>query len=83
MFPAGVDHIREMNSEHGFGCISMMLLQGVIWSLRDIGLAYDIHNRITPCQMRWGVKYNHLTISFLYKPGYYIISRTMIVYIVC
>jgi len=30
MFPASVDDIREMVSEHLFGCISMILLQGVI-----------------------------------------------------
>jgi hypothetical protein len=50
MFPATVDHIQEMVSEHVFGYISMMVCQGFIWSLRDIGLAYDIHSFIAPRQ---------------------------------
>jgi len=52
MFPACVDHSREMVSEHVFGCILTILSQGVIQSLRDIGLAYDIHSRIAPRQIR-------------------------------
>jgi hypothetical protein len=30
MFPASVEHIREMVSAHVFGCISIIFLQGVI-----------------------------------------------------
>jgi len=52
MFLASVDHIEEMVSEHVFKCTSTTLLQGVIQDLRDIGLAYDIHSRIAPHQMR-------------------------------
>jgi len=37
LFPVNVDHISEMVTEHLFGWISMML-QGVIYSLSDIGL---------------------------------------------
>jgi len=51
MFLASVDHIPEMLSEHILGCISMML-QGVTYSLRDIGLVYDIHSPIACHEMR-------------------------------
>jgi len=52
MFPASVDHIREIVSEHVFRCIWTMHLLVVFVSLRNIGLAYDIHSRIAPSQMR-------------------------------
>jgi hypothetical protein len=51
-FPASDDHIREIVREQVFGCISIMLLQGVIQSRRHIRLAYDIHSCITTRQMR-------------------------------
>jgi len=37
MFPASVEHIRDIETEHGFGCISMMPV-GVIKCLRDTAL---------------------------------------------
>jgi hypothetical protein len=52
MFLAGDAHIKEIISEHLFGCISMMLFQGVIEILTDIKLMFVIHSHITPHQMR-------------------------------
>jgi uncharacterized membrane protein len=52
MFPVSVDYNQEMVSEYVFGCISMMLLQEVIYSPWDMGLAYDIHSHIAPYQMQ-------------------------------
>ena len=37
MLPASVDHIQEMVSEHVFRCI-LMILQGLILNIQDIGM---------------------------------------------
>jgi len=53
MFPASVDNIQEMVNDYIFRCIPMML-QGIIYSLMDTGITYDIYSCNAPCQM-WGM----------------------------